>query len=133
MSDFDDILTAEPQLKAIDRMVRTQILFIRNQDEFCAGCYWTHILKPLVRPLVGWERGYPPKQAKEKSAGLPVGLTLTSAREYLSNWPERPPAANGNEEFLRTSHAFDIVTDAWLKLLNDADPANGHGFKRAER
>lgn len=34
------------------------------------------------------------------------------------------------EPWLRTSEAFDVVTDRWLAMLDDADPGNGHGMGR---
>lgn len=35
-----------------------------------------------------------------------------------------------SEPWLRTSEAFDVVTDRWLARLDEADPANGHGMGR---
>ena len=86
----------DSRLKAADLMVRTQVMYVRSTDEFCNGCYWEGVLKPLISTVVGWGR-----------------VTDDPADVWLC-----------------TSEAYDLVTDVWLQLLYDADPGNGHGFRR---
>jgi hypothetical protein len=46
--------------------------------------------------------------------------------------PPRVEAKTEAEKWLRTSEAFDVVTDRWLAQLDRVDPALGHGFLPAE-
>ena len=42
--------------------------------------------------------------------------------------PPRDDAASETEAWLRSEEAFDVVTDVWLKLLEDVDPSLGYGL-----
>lgn len=120
---YDDALKLEPRLTAVERMVDTVCLYVRPTDEFCHACYWESVLKPIVTDLVGWGRGYPPEQAdpNPRSSWAPIDL---------ADLPDPTPAENDAEKWLRSSEAFDLVTDELLRRLYDADPGNGHGFRR---
>lgn len=96
---FERALTAEPTLRAIDRLVDTLCALVRPTDILCYGCVWEQIVKPLTVPLVGWCR------------------------------PGR--ATTDTEKWMRTSEAFDVVTDKWIDRLEKADPGNGHGLGTA--
>jgi hypothetical protein len=125
---FERALAAEPTLRVIDRMVRTLAANAptrRSKRPFCSACVWESILKPLARHWVGWERGDPIDQAPDapRDSWEPISLS-----ELLAQPDDRPAAQSVTEKWLRSSAAFDAVTDRWLKLLHDADPANGHGI-----
>ena len=83
----------------------------------CAGCVWETILKPLVLPLVGWERGYPDAEAQDPVPGEPL-FKVYSAAELLAEADEdelrRIPATTDTERWLRTMEAYDAVTDVLL-------------------
>ena len=121
---FEKALRAEPRLRAIDQMVRTFVALApsrRSNKTMCAGCIWELILKPLATPLVGWSRGRPPEQVREPRASRRVDLT-----PYLRD--DRAVPENETEAWMRSMSAWDAVTGRWLKMLDDADPAKGHGL-----
>lgn len=113
------------ELRALNAMIEIQCRFIEEDDTFCAECYW-EVFKPLVTPVLGWGRGYPPHHEKEPSddsSFIPVDLSQIEARE-----PDIPTSEF--EAWLRTHEAYDLVTDHWLTKLRAIDPANGHGFRK---
>lgn len=123
-------LTAEPRLAPIDTLVRALTRLAptrRARRTMCASCVWVRIVKPLTVPLVGWERGYPPRPPLDLDAPR-TGLLYVNVAELLDNAPGRPPADTPIEEWLRTTEAYDAVTGTWLQLLDAADPGNGHGI-----
>jgi hypothetical protein len=128
-SDYDRALAAEPQLRAIERVVDTLCELVRPSDHLCNGCVWEGIVKPLASPWVGWEREYVPGEADDPVPGELMGR-WTMADLRGDDDPLRPPATTETEKWLRTSPAFDAVTDVWLDRLRAADPANGHGIGR---
>lgn len=122
-------LDAEPQLAAIEALVNVLCATAPTDQPFCCGCIWETILKPLVTPLVGWDRGYPPEQAEDPDPGKrswqPIDLTTTFAA--LDN---RPKPATATEAWLRSQDAYNAVTDRWLTQLDAADPGQGHGLPK---
>jgi hypothetical protein len=137
---------AEPRLRHVERMVKAQVLYIRPGDTFCHGCYWDAILKPLVTPLVGWGRGEPHEDAEDPHPSGKRVMHVTGGGEsrveekdnYLvitTSWDEafarmdaEPEPTTATEKWLRSSDAWDTVTDHLLAIVERADPANGHGF-----
>lgn len=97
--NFDATIGADNRLIAADRLVSVLVaLAPEDGRSMCAGCVWEHVLKPLTTDVIGWSRGGP------------------------------PVAATGMERWLRTSAAYDLVTDEWLAQLEQADPHRGHGL-----
>lgn len=130
---FRRALDAEPMLRAIDAMVDALVALApsrRSGQPMCAGCIWDLIVKPLASPWVGWERGFHPDVAEDPRPDEdPLSLRIMSAADWTL--PPRTDATTDTERWLRTSEAFDLVTDEWLRRLDAADPANGHGFPKA--
>lgn len=130
-------LDADGGLRALDAAVRIIAARKPKTGPQCAGCVWEMVVKPLVSPLVGWERGRAPEQAVdpgERRSWRPVPLTLgtvvpRSGLGELSREPSESPTSD-IEQWLRTSAAYDAVTNVWLDLLDAADPGRGHGFVR---
>jgi hypothetical protein len=130
---FRRALDAEPQLQALDLMVNALVALAPTKASgrpMCHACIWEMILKPLVSPWVGWERGYLPDQAEEPR---PEGEQLRgrSLAELLAIPDVRAEATTQTEQWLRTSEAFDVVTAVWLHRLEAADPGTGHGLPKA--
>lgn len=116
------------ELKALELMIEIQGKFIQPDDTFCAECYWL-VFKPLVTPVLGWSRGYPLRHQPEPS-DKPSTLTPVNLSELMERDLTRDTPMSEFEAWLRTSEAFDLVTDHWLTKLRAIDPANGHGFKK---
>lgn len=115
----------EPRLLAVEAMVRALVALAPTDEPFCSGCLWSGVLKPLARPLVGWDRARPRLDAQPKRPGsswTPVDLAPVLAL------PGPPEPSTAEEAWLRTTEAFDAVTDPLLALLDDADPALGCGY-----
>ncbi|WMM73009.1 hypothetical protein RCF27_01245 [Rhodococcus pyridinivorans] len=113
-------------------MVTALCELTRPEDTMCVGCAWDNIIKPLATPLIGWGRGYPPKQAKDRDHNAPRYRYVNIA-EVLEEQEGRPPAESDTERWLRTSEAWDAVTEYWLARLDTADPGNGHGICSHQR
>ena len=109
---YQRALDAEPVLRAMACAVDTICTLVRKGDALCAGCVCEAIIKPLVHPWVGWGRGYPAEQAKD------VPRFCASLAELVAEIDvddrDRSPATTETERWLRTSEAFDAVTDEWL-------------------
>ncbi len=89
LAEFERALTAERDLRAADRMVTALCAEIRA-GRLCDRCAWSGIVKPLVSPPIGHERGYPTAEARD------------------------------TERWLRTPEAWDAVTSVWLERLQAA-------------
>lgn len=130
-------LEAEPDLQALEAAVYVIAQTARPDEPFCPGCLWEEILKPLVTPIVGWERGAPRQQARDAA---PPGVFEAPTALNLSDLetPDIPAPTSDTEKWLRTSEPFDAVTDKWLADLDAAGTAvraaPGHGIPgRADR
>lgn len=122
-------LDAEPALRAVDRLVDALCALVRPTDALCHACVWDEIVKPLVTPLVGWERGVVPQAPDEHQGAADDGARF----RCLADMPEPAPVPEPEtetERWLRSAEAFDAVTDVWLARLEAADPGNGHGIGR---
>lgn len=122
-------LDAEPQLQPAVRVVDALCALVRADDYLCHACVWESIVKPLVDPWVGWDRGYLPQQASDapRDTWEPINLT-----DYLKHTRDdrKLPADTDTERWLRTSEAFDAFTGVLIDRLYAADPGNGHGIGR---
>lgn len=125
-------LAAEPQLQAVEATVDALSAFVRRSDTMCAGCVWEAIVKPLASPWVGWARGFLPHPAKDPDPTPGASWRFVNLAEWIEQQPKRvrSDASTDTERWLRTSDAFDAVTDVWLARLDAADPAHGHGIHR---
>lgn len=123
---LDDALRADRRLRAIDAAVRTLVALApseRSGRPLCSGCVWEQIVKPLTTPALGNLRGLPHVDARESSGWEAIDLSAA-----IDDLDRLPPPTGPTEEWLRSMHAYDLVTDVWLDLLYAADPANGHGL-----
>lgn len=114
---FERALQAEPKLRAVSQLVDVLRLLVRPTDEMCHGCIWEAIVKPLVRPWVGWGRGYPPKSAQDPDPTGERWLRVTSAAELMREADPRIPAETETEKWLRTSEAWNAVTKVLIDRL----------------
>lgn len=131
---YERVLEAEPQLRVAVRVVDALTALVRPDDELCHGCVWELILKKIVTPYVGWERGYPPEEAADPnpdgSSWLPQPIDLAA---LMAQEDARPEPTTETERWLRTSEAYDGFTSVLLSRLYDADPANGCGIRSATK
>jgi hypothetical protein len=132
-TQFDRALAADRRLRPIVRIVDALCALVGAEDEMCAGCIWTGIVKPLVTPLLGWGRGYAPTEATDPDPGESSWLPRRwSMAELMAEPDHRTPATTDTEKWLRSPEAYDAFTDVLLERLREADPANGHGIRRTE-
>ena len=76
-ADYERAVAAERRLRPVVAIVDALVELVRPEDRMCSSCVWQKIVKPLIRPLVGWERGYPPEQAKDPTRPGPHGHPWT--------------------------------------------------------
>jgi hypothetical protein len=126
---YERVLRVEPRLKAVVRVVDALIQFVRPTDELCHGCVWEVMVKPLTSPLIGWGRGYPPRQAKDPDPAE-TWPRFYRAADLMREGDPRIPATAETEKWLRSSEAWDAFTDVLIGRLYEADPANGCDIKR---
>lgn len=126
-------VTAEPRLQAVEAMVDALCELVRPADTMCSGCVWDTIVKPLATPLVGWGRGYEPKQARDPRRADEPRFRILTVSEIRAESKDRPAPISETEAWMRTTEAWDAVTGPWLARLEAADPANGHGICRHRR
>ncbi len=133
--DYARALDAEPNLRAVDRLVTALCAFVRPSDVMCSDCLYGRTVDPLVTPLVGWERGAGVRVARDPEPDAPRLRVFTIAELDARVMPRgsRPPATTDTERWMRTADAYDAVRDTLLARLWDADPGNGHGVGRATR
>lgn len=123
---------ADPAIRALDQAVSAMCSAARaTYGPSCSACVWQRILKPLAVSLVGWDRGYPLRSARDpRPPG--VSLPFVNMSELMAGEDERKsrrtPPAGDTEQWLRTQEAWDAVTGSWLERLHEADPARGHGI-----
>jgi hypothetical protein len=129
VTNYRRALDAEPKLRAIERAVDALCALVRPGDTLCAGCAWETIIKPLTIPLLGWDRGYPNEPAAEPDLTAGVRrFRVHSLAELAARDDRRVQAETETEKWLRSSVAYDAVTDEWIARLHNADPGNGHGI-----
>lgn len=127
--------TAERELLAIDKLVHVLVTLApteRSGKAMCVGCLWDSIIKPLTSSLLGYGRGHIPEQAQDLPEGMLPRLETISFGDFKERRATHLRADTETEKWLRTSEAWDAVTDYWLKQLEAADPGNGHGFGKVD-
>ncbi len=115
-------LKLSDDVQRVDDLVRLLCTTAPTDQPFCHGCLWERFVKPLVEPFIGTVRAYPFERHITRGWHV-VPFDPTTLLE-----PE--PSPNQAEEWLRSSEAWDAVTDKWLAMLAKADPALGHGFPK---
>lgn len=120
-------LEADPTLQVIEQVVS----WICEKGLPCSKS-WSNLVKPLITPHLGVMRGYgvenasnpsrPDLTSEEMQAHL---LAYLGNQENMATTAERMkkyrlPATNGTEEWLRTSEAWDAVTQVWIRKMQDA-------------
>ncbi|MCX4972181.1 hypothetical protein [Streptomyces sp. NBC_00620] len=131
-TDYQRALHAEPRLQAIASIVDVLIELVRPNDNMCGSCIWEGIIKPLTTPLIGWERGYPPREAHDPgNAEWRLISGSDWAKEFETAEKTRTTATTDTEKWLRTPEAWDAFCGELIRRLNDADPGNGHGICKA--
>lgn len=128
---LEQACAADSGIRALDFAVTALAVAAGAADgPACSGCMWARIVKPLALPLLGWERGYPPMESPDRTAGLRGGLVNIS--ELMVRMDERAarrtPATSDTERWLRSQEAWDAVVGEWIDRLHAADPAAGHGI-----
>ncbi|MEV6049730.1 hypothetical protein [Streptomyces sp. NPDC052107] len=126
-SDYGRALHAEPRLQTVVNVVDALATLARPTDALCSSCIWEHLVKPMIVPLIGWERGYLPQSAKDPAPGENSWRPV-SAAELLGSEERRTPATTETEKWLRSSEAWNGFVGPLLKRLEVMDPGNGHGI-----
>ena len=116
---YERALTAEPQLEAVVRVVDALLLIDDEKGDELD--YWS-IIKPLIVPWLGHQRGTVPVNAPDEPTS--ATLKVKSAGELArTNWPRPVPATTETEKWLRSEEAYDAFTDVLLARLGY--PTNG--------
>jgi hypothetical protein len=130
VNDYERALQAEPAVAAIGTLIDVLCALVSPDDVMCAGCVWERIVKPLTTPFVGWCRNTYDEAYYDATAESGLRNSLKSGLRSSLDMREPPTPAPTTEieRWLRTSAAYDAVTDVWLSKLDEADPGNGHGL-----
>ncbi|MBW8740728.1 MAG: hypothetical protein JF621_27670 [Streptomyces turgidiscabies] len=56
MITWPELAVAEPRLCDLENDVRTEASKAAADPMWSFSIYWSHTLRPAIRPLVGWER-----------------------------------------------------------------------------
>lgn len=110
---YERALTAEPQLEAVVKVVDALLLI---DDEKGDGLDHWGIIKPLIVPWLGYQRGTVPVNAQD----APTSATpkVKSVGELArTNLPRPVPATTETEKWLRSEEAYDAFTDVLLARL----------------
>lgn len=113
---FDRALAAEPQLVAVALLVDRLCEQARPGDDERYGVVWEDVVKALVSPLVGDERGFIPRQAPDGPQPKVI-----SVAEFVFDGPDRVEPRTETEKWLRTSEAFDAVMNELRSRLAGAE------------
>lgn len=114
---YDRALAAEPQLRAVERLVGQLCEQARPGDYERYGLVWGWIVKALVFPLVGHERGLIPRQVGDAPSGR-----LLSGTEFMDlAAPEHyTTPTSETETWMRGAEAFDAVMMELQRRLAEA-------------
>jgi len=110
---YERALTAEPQLEAVVKVVDALLLI--DDDKSDELDHWG-IIKPLIVPWLGYQRGTVPLNAPD----APTSSTpkVKSVGELArTNLPRPVPATTETEKWLRSEEAYDAFTDVLLARL----------------
>ncbi|TAM55768.1 MAG: hypothetical protein EPN50_10565, partial [Chloroflexota bacterium] len=119
---WTEMKAAEPRLEALELLVLTIAGHADRRRPLCYACAWSEAVKPLLTPLVGWQRGYVPEDAPDPTDEVTV-LRLADLP-----MPERTVAGTDAERYLRSRAAWEIAADRLVAILRQADPGRGHGL-----
>lgn len=121
-------MEASPDIQALETMVRliASLGPPKGDEPMCYACLWESGLKPLATLVVGWERGRGVESAIDPDT--PWQDRVVSLSDVDLDTGPREKATFETETWLRGQEAFDAVIGVWLKLLEDVDPACGHGL-----
>jgi hypothetical protein len=53
---WPELAAAEPRLLDLEQEVRAEAAKAETDPMWSFSIYWSHTLRPAIRPLVGWER-----------------------------------------------------------------------------
>lgn len=113
LAAYERALAAEPQLEAVVRVVDALLLI---DDEKSDELDHWGIIKPLIVPWLGYQRGTIPVNAQDTEA--PSTPKIRGVEELVqANRPRPVPAATEIEKWLRTEEAYDAFTDVLLSRL----------------
>ncbi|SRR6266704_193218 len=122
MTTFTFLADREPRLTALARLVTIAAENIRPDDRnWCAAAFWASTVKPLLLPLVGWERGKAPENAADPPELHADPWTFLDVRGALGvlegehRWTR--PVSTVAEETLRSSRAFEVAVAHLYGLL----------------
>lgn len=122
-------MNRSPEIRDLHTLVGLLVALAPSPESgqpYCSACLWEFIVKPQASLVLGWGRGYPAEDANEpKDWWRPVDLSQPGD-------DRRTPAANPTEAWLRSSEAWDLLTNWWMAQLEAADPGNGHGMPQVE-
>ncbi len=125
---FERAARADSNIRAFDRIIRILAATAPSEESgqpWCSNCAWSAFVKPMARLLVGPDRGHHTDAEDPSDAPMrPVDLAALLAER---DEPDREPSTQ-TERWLRSHEVWEAVTNRWLKLLDDADPANGCGL-----
>lgn len=133
--DYRRALAAEPALLAAQNVVVFACTFTGPDDQMCNGCFWESTLKPLIHPLIGWERHAPEKNAPDRKLTFKESCkSLSEIRDEMDALARyQVPAETETERWMRSSDAWDAMVHPWLAALYEADPGNGCAIVAAPR
>jgi hypothetical protein len=121
MVSFVYLAEREPRLAALHRLLSIVADNIRPDDpHWCANTFWLGTVKPLLMPLVGWERGRSPENASDPAGALStawscLGDLTIAALEGEHRWTR--PVETVAEETLRSAAAYDVAVRHLYDLL----------------
>ncbi|MGH3793875.1 MAG: hypothetical protein ACRDSP_03195 [Pseudonocardiaceae bacterium] len=114
---YDRALASEPQLCDVERLVDQLCKHARPGDYERYGHMWEWIVKALVSPLVGDERGLIPRQVGDEPSGRFISMAdfmdLAAPGRYTTPTSE-------TEKWMRGSEAFDAVMNELRSRLAGA-------------
>jgi hypothetical protein len=110
---YDRALAAEPQLCAVEHIVDQLCERARPDDYERYGHVWVSVVKALVSPLVGDERGLIPRQAPDGPAAR-----IATGADFI--FGEYTAPASETEEWLRGPEAFTAVMVELQRRLAEA-------------
>lgn len=126
---FDKACLLDRHLAVVNHIVGILCELVRPEDTMCAGCIWDTVVKPLITPYVGFNRGLPLREAQPYKPGGEV--EMKSLLDWLNESDEkRVPATTDEEKWLRRQSTWESFTTVILHRLDEADPANGHGIAK---
>ena len=113
MAAYERVLEAEPKLEAVVRVVDALLLI---DDEKGDDLDHWGIIKPLIVPWLGYQRGTVPVNAAD-ATDTSTPQVKSVGELARTNLPRPVPAATETEKWLRSEEAYDAFTDVLLARL----------------